>query len=139
LTDRSQIAESILAPSLSTRFNTLSILRQHLGYTFTHYINSYLNQFSEEHTILSCKQQLIVKETKASMLSSAILVIVTAFVPPLAIALPLHNTNAQRLPDQPAITVEQTDHPSSMMIQKHKPVPEIAAQILQLCSRSLGY
>lgn len=57
----------------------------------------------------------------------------TVFAAPL----PLHDTNTQRLPDHPAI-IEHSDMPATVMVQKHKYVPEIVEPILRLCERSLG-
>lgn len=53
----------------------------------------------------------------------------------LAVPMPLHYTNNQRLPDHPA-TLDQSDYSATVTIQNHKYVPELMAPILRLCGRS---
>lgn len=72
------------------------------------------------------------------MLVKYFLLAVTAMITIPAVPLPLHNTNTQRLPDHPAI-IDHSDHPATLVVQKHKYVPEIVAPILKLCGRTLGY
>ncbi|KAJ4988508.1 hypothetical protein SVAN01_05963 [Stagonosporopsis vannaccii] len=61
----------------------------------------------------------------------------TIFTTAIAAPLPLHNTNMQRLPDQPA-TSSQPDLPIITMLQKHKYVPEFTAPMLRLCGRTFN-
>lgn len=56
----------------------------------------------------------------------------------LAVPIPLHNTNYQRLLDHPA-TLVQSDYSAIVAVQKHKYVPEPAVPILRLCGRSFQY
>lgn len=50
----------------------------------------------------------------------------------LAVPMPLHNTNNQRLPDHPA-TLNQSDYSTIVTVQNHKYVPELVASVLRLC------
>jgi len=78
------------------------------------------------------------KYYNTDMLLKTILLTATTFTTALAVPIPLHNTNTQRLPDHPA-AVNQSDFPITQVVQKHKYVPEIVAPILRLCGRSLRY
>jgi hypothetical protein len=67
-----------------------------------------------------------------------ILLVASSISSVLAVPLPLHDTNTQRLPDRPAGSISYSDHPTTVVVQKHKAVPEIAAYILPLCDRGLS-
>lgn len=54
----------------------------------------------------------------------------------LPLPLPLHNTNTQRLPDHPS-TIKQSEQPATIIAQKQKYVPDVAAAIIRLCGRSV--
>jgi hypothetical protein len=75
--------------------------------------------------------------TEHRMRTTLIFFAVTAAITTFAFPLPLHDTNTQRLPDHPATTADYSEDAVVVNIQKHKAVPDIAAQILQLCSRSV--